>query len=384
MKKKFIRHDIALSAFYKNLDNLIQLHQEQLHYIIFGTSRISSMMIYYLRNFGIEPFAIIDNDKNKQGKIIYDLKVYSPEDLLKPFSNQYKILLVSSYQEEMIKQLEQLGYIYDKSIIKVLDLPQYMSDYTHVSRNIHQYLPLSDMEVRNIQIKVLKHIKSICETYKIRYYIVAGTLLGAIRHKGFIPWDDDIDLYIEIKDLARLADIMEYDHDYAMISIWKDDDYMDDCSIIIDRNTIQDNNHFPMQITSGIGVEIFPLCGLPDEENELQLYINELKNLEMKCYHTIYQKEECIKAKKELIQGLMKYDYDKSNYVGYLLDQYFLKTRVKKECYDKVTMLTFENEKFCAPAGYDTILTQIYGNYMQLPPKEKQQSHHFFHSYKLI
>ena len=66
------------------------------------------------------------------------------------------------------------------------------------------------------------------------------------------------------------------------------------------------------------------------------------------------------------------------------IDQYFLKTRVKKECYDKVTMLTFENEKFCAPAGYDTILTQIYGNYMQLPPKEKQQSHHFFHSYKLI
>ena len=295
MNNKFIRYDIALKAFYNNLDNLIKKHKEGTKYVIFGSSRISSMIIYYLRKSNINPVAIIDNDKNKHRKIIYDLKVYSPENFLLPFSKQYKILLVSSYQNEMIAQLEQLGYSQEENIIKVLDLPVYMSDYSHVSRN--NYRKLSDIEVKQTLLQILKYIKRICEEHNIRYYMASGTLLGAVRHKGYIPWDDDIDLYVEIKDLARLADIMEQDKNYTMISIWKDDDYIDDCSIIVDKNTIVDNNHFPMQITTGIGIEIFPICGLPNNEQELQEHINELKNLEMNCYNTIYHKTSCIKAK---------------------------------------------------------------------------------------
>ncbi len=379
MNNKFIRYDIALKAFYNNLDNLIKKHKEGTKYVIFGSSRISSMIIYYLRKSNINPVAIIDNDKNKHRKIIYDLKVYSPENFLLPFSKQYKILLVSSYQNEMIAQLEQLGYSQEENIIKVLDLPVYMSDYSHVSRN--NYRKLSDIEVKQTLLQILKYIKRICEEHNIRYYMASGTLLGAVRHKGYIPWDDDIDLYVEIKDLARLADIMEQDKNYTMISIWKDDDYIDDCSIIVDKNTIVDNNHFPMQITTGIGIEIFPICGLPNNEQELQEHINELKNLEMNCYNTIYHKTSCIKAKKELIKGLMKYDFDKSDYVGYILDTHFLQTKVKRECYSKTIQLEFEGEFFQCPAGYDTILTQLYGNYMKLPPIEEQQPHHFYHAY---
>ena len=77
----------------------------------------------------------------------------------------------------------------------------------------------------------------------------------------------------------------------------------------------------------------------------------------------------------------MKYDFDKSDYVGYILDTHFLQTKVKRECYSKTIQLEFEGEFFQCPAGYDTILTQLYGNYMKLPPIEEQQPHHFYHAY---
>lgn len=376
----FIRHNNAIKEFYHNLDIiLLQDKIKAQKVVIFGTSKIAGMIIAYLKDHQINIDAIVDNDRTRQGKTVFGLSVYSPQKYVKEYGTESIFLIASAYQVEMSKQLNELGVKPD-NIIKVIDLPKLMNDYSFVNRTGKK--EMTNADIKKHQLKILKHLKEVCDRHNLKYYLSAGTLLGAVRHKGFIPWDDDIDVYVELKDLKKLVDIMKKDPDYSLISFADPEvDYYDEISLLVDNHTICDTNHFPMQLSAGISIDIFALSGIPTDENERVEYVNTVRRLDQERWNKLYSVEECRKATNQLVEYLEKYDYDKCSHVGCIMTPYFLREMFSKEVFAEGTQLEFEGIMFRAPQKYEIYLKQIYGDYMQLPPVEKRVAHHFFKAY---
>lgn len=377
----YIRHTNAITKFYENLDELIDskcLNNKKI--IIFGTNKVSSMITYYLEQKNYKVYAFIDNNVGKQNRIIYGHKVYAPSTLLSKFDENVVVLLASSAQNAMINQLEQMGYIYGKHIFKVVDLPEILNDYSFVDRK--NRIEMNENDIKEIQIGILNYLKEKCKENNLCYFLASGTLIGAVRHKGFIPWDDDVDVYMKIDDIEKLAEILKNDKRYRLISMFNENDYIDECSLLVDINTCQDINHFPMQLTTGLSIDIFPLHGVPEDKEELLEYIETLKTLEMNCYNNLFDIDKCSVSIKELIKGLKKYKFDESTYIANFLSLNFMKTMMKKEDFLPAKELEFEGELYSVPFNYDKWLTQIFGEYMTLPPVNQRIPHHYFKAYK--
>lgn len=376
---EFKIHNAALTAFYRGLDNLAEGEVLKDKYVImFGSSLVAGMVISYLNMKGIIVDAIVDNDKTRENTQVCETVIYSPEKFKYEFYDNAAFLICSFWQNEMISQLKNYGYA-DRHIFQIFDYEAVLKDYSFADRTGYKKMDMN--QVKHCQTGILKHLDKVCRANNIRYFLAYGTLLGAVRHKGFIPWDDDVDVLVELKDLYRLCEIMESDRDYGLISCINTPGYFEQYSLMVDRHTVSDINTFPTQISTGVSIDIYPLCGLPSEEDEYNQYVKKLKQLEMRRCAKMYSPMECKKACNELLSLMSQYDYDNCSYAGCLLSPYYLRERVEKEVYGKGSVLEFEGIKLAVPARPDALLAKIYGDYMVLPPKEQRQGHHFFKAY---
>lgn len=373
-------HKYALNIFLKNIDTLISKYKgTKKECIMFGTSIIAEMVVDQLKDTELKISFIIDNAKSRQGMEVYGKKVYAPERLKAEYNDNYLILIASSFQDEMIKQLESYGYMYGKHIVKIIDLPELMNDYSYVDRTgLHR---LSQDEVKKVQLNILKKLKECSIEYGIRYYLHAGTALGAVRHRGYIPWDDDVDVFVPIDDYLKLIHILENDKRYKIISQFNTDYYYGwGFGYMIDCNTICDVNKFPIQISLGQSIDLFPLYGIPEDEREKDIYINTVKNLESKCLISI-KDEDRINAINKLNKFLLNYNYNECKLVGNVLMPAFVNDIYEKDILGNGLEMQFENLLLNIPKKYDLFLKQLYGDYMQLPPVEKRKGEHFYHTY---
>lgn len=378
----YIRHTRAIDKFYKNLDLITDKLKAGKKTVIFGTNKISGMMAYYLQKNGIAVTAFIDNDKARHGEKVFGIPVFSPEGLLGEYDSAFRILIVSGHQESMVAQLEKMGYSLQEHICIVMDLNKEMEDFGYIDRS--GMCELSSKEIREGQLRALKHLKEVCEKHNLKYYLCGGTLLGAVRHKGYIPWDDDIDVFLELEDLKKLNEIMKSDKEFSLISfVDKDNDYFDEISLFVDNSVIMDNNHFPIQMTTGITIDIFYLSGIPDGEDELKEYALRAKELEQIKWNKFYSNEECKKAVGDVIDFLSQYKFGDTKRVGSVLSPHFLREVFEYESFQKPKHLLFEGELYAVPGDYHTYLKQIYGDdYMVPPPENKRVAHHSFKAYK--
>lgn len=372
-------YDVARKTMYDNIDTLIENNVfENKKIYIFGTSKIAVMILHFMKKKDIEVTGIIDNDKNKQGYVVGELKVEDPT-VLAEYDEEKIILIASSYQEEMILQLENMGYKMDKNIIKIIDLPLLMNDYSFVDRT--GYIEMKEKDIRLHQMNIMKYLKKVCEENNIDYYLAYGTLLGGVRHRGFIPWDDDVDIYIKGKDVDRLARLINQSDRYKMVTCNNCEDFFDQIPLLVDCNSVVDLNCFPLQATTGISIDIFPLYGVPSKEKELETYVEKLKNLEMEKWNCLYDKKKCHLATLKLNEYISSYDFDESEYTGFFLSPYFTKDYIRTECFAEKQYIMYEDEEYCIPGGYEEVLTTIYGDYMQLPPVEKRGKRHYYKAY---
>ena len=373
------RQKTALNTFYHNLDQLVDKYSGKKEWIMFGSNRICGMIISYLNTKGIKVSAIVDNDATRQREKAFGLDIYKPEKLLQPYRDEVLILIASSHQESMISQLEDMGYKYEADIKKIIDLPEMMGKFDFEDRTGYKKMTVD--EVRKCQMDILEYLQKICIENGLRYWIAGGTLLGAVRHKGYIPWDDDIDVIMELKDLKKLSTLLKEDKRYKLISMFDEElDYFDDCSLLVDTETIMDINRFPMQGTTGVNIDIFVLTGIPEGQAGKE-YMLRAKQLETNCYNTLYSAEECRKSINELIDYLAAHDFDDYEKAGAVLGVYFYKEILDRADFAECVELSFEDRTFWAPKGYEHYLTQIFGDYMRLPAKEQQVPHHYFNAY---
>lgn len=258
-------------------------------------------------------------------------------------------------------------------------------------------------ELKNIELDILTYIDTVCKQHHLTYMIAFGTLLGAIRHKGFIPWDDDIDVCMPREDYNKFVSIMKnIKGQYEMISQETNPDYYFLFARIVDTRTISILNGMREIHRLGVFVDVFPLDAAPPKEDREQ-WLAEYHDLERKTTlttpHSAQYKEHSLKTLLRIIKRFPKrMFYGPKNFTDYREQWNKCLTRYnstnfdeytclgynwiyKNDIFDKIIDVPFEDRCFPAPEKYDEFLTATYGDYMAPPPKEKQVSHHHFIAY---
>lgn len=268
-----------------------------------------------------------------------------------------------------------------------------------INQNIMKEISLN--ELRKIQIDILDKVHNFCIQNNITYFLSSGTLLGAIRHGGYIPWDDDIDLYMPRESYDRFISIYNNaDNGTRVRTLFNDDSYYYSFAKVEDTNTILIEN-VPEKLNIGINIDIFPIDSVPNNILLRRFYF--FKNEVIRALTTI--KVVDIEKKRSLIRTLIlkSLKYICKNYTlrdfAKKLDSSINKNNTTslfvcnmtagngfKSCFSRESIndsinIVFENNIYKTMVGYDEYLRLTYGNYMSPPPIEKQISHHNFVAY---
>ena len=265
---------------------------------------------------------------------------------------------------------------------------------------------ITQTEQKEILFEMLKYVDEICKKNNIKYFLSGGTLIGAIRHKGFIPWDDDIDICVPYNDYRKLITILKQDNKYNVHNLYDDEDYYYFFTKLTDKRTILIEDNYNRIKDMGVFLDIFPFFHLPDSIEEYKKLYKKIKKLEKqyfrfygyeKYYYNKSKIKSIIKAIIFFPQFLLKRKYKKnrqilldliekndivqSNYIGNSIPPNSYILRFTKEIFAEMVDAEFEGIKVCVPAGYKEYLTQIYGDYMQLPPENQRVTQHHFKAY---
>lgn len=256
---------------------------------------------------------------------------------------------------------------------------------------------LSLRQVQLEELKILKEVISICDDKNIKYSLYGGTLLGAVRHKGFIPWDDDIDIIMPRPDYQRFLKYVSYlKKPYKAISI--DTNNGDNLILKIVNSQIITKEKYGCD--DFLWIDIFPVDGMPNRKPD-----EYLKRLERKKekYHRIRRKKRGIKSPnllrnilsfpyrylsledyaRKLINDSKKYSYDNSDLVCDSIWATHPGNILRKEWLKSYKYLQFEDIKAKVFVGYKYYLENRYGkDYIKIPPKEKRIAHDIEAFYK--
>lgn len=255
-------------------------------------------------------------------------------------------------------------------------------------------------KLQKIELELLIEFDRICNKHNLKYVLVGGTLIGAIRHKGFIPWDDDIDISMPRNDYNKFIEIQkkELNHNkYYFQSMETNKNFGLPFGKLRRKDSIYCESTCPIaRNEQGIWIDIFPIDKISD--NKILAFLDFFKVFYYKSIIAFKQNFKFASVGfKKLIFDIIKfnskfYSIDKAKKKYYKIIEkqnkketnsvinhggvYLLKEIVNKKFFENITTHEFENHKFNIPKDYDEYLTHIYGDYMTLPPKEKRKSHH--------
>lgn len=246
-------------------------------------------------------------------------------------------------------------------------------------------------ELKSIELNIMKKIHSFCIEKGITYYLAYGTLIGAIRHNGFIPWDDDIDIQMFREDYERF--IVEFGKEQEQYGLQivnsKTKPYFGrNMSKVIDTNTVVVEKKYNKDDNIGVFVDIWPLDGTPNNRwhRKIVMFIAKILSKMQLAASTDYKQEEVLLRKLAVIvcnffsssKLLALIDKISQRYKIEDSDNLFVycgtENEIAKDNYSKAVLHDFEDALFYIPAGYDEILATYYGDYMT-PPTNKKPNH---------
>jgi len=260
-------------------------------------------------------------------------------------------------------------------------------------------------DLQKIELDILKFIDKLCRENHLKYVLAYGTLIGAIRHKGFIPWDDDVDILMPRKDYEKFCSIVhKEDGRYKIICCEYDKDYMYAFGKVFDSRTVLVEQNLTVENRMGVYVDVFPYDGIKGtvEENcnflKLCMFLEKCRGFSIrplasikhqKWWKNIFRIPFCYLLKlinyrnitKVLNYFIKKYPVEGAEWVGCLCTPDVFQELMPVSVISRVIEVEFEDAKFYAPIGYDNILRRMYGDYMQLPSVEKRKSHHNFRAW---
>ena len=264
---------------------------------------------------------------------------------------------------------------------------------------------LTLQELKDIEFEILKVFDEFCKKNNIRYFFAYGTLLGAIRYKKFIPWDDDVDVLVPREDYERLLTLFKDTEKYRMLALERTPEFRYPFAKLCDMTTRKDEFGRNNGIELGVDIDIFPL---DTWDNDLQKAKREAKFIEKNMKYLDFsklKKANSMNPLKRFIKGIVivfcrmfgseyflkkiikacnRPEQKDSAYVGCKTwCVYGIRGIHRAEVFADSVEIEFEGQKFPAPIGWDEYLTDLYGDYLPEPPKEKQKTHHRFKAYRL-
>ena len=249
------------------------------------------------------------------------------------------------------------------------------------------------------QLEILDEIKMLCDKHKIKYWLDGGTCLGAIRHKGFIPWDDDVDLGMPRKDFDRFIDVCkkELNNKFFLQTSETETNFpLEFAKIRMNYTLLKEKDNINQSYHQGIFIDIFPY-DYTSNHLLIRYYLQyktvfyrlmilhkvgikvRPKNIIEKIGFVIINIISSLYSIKSLRKKLKKYYYkypDTSKYMAVFVTTVITKAIYKKDLFDKTINIPFENKEYPVLANYDEFLTKLYGDYMTPPPVEKRKIGH--------
>ena len=260
-------------------------------------------------------------------------------------------------------------------------------------------------ENQSVNHEIMKDIHAFCVLNGIHYSLAYGSLLGAIRHKGFIPWDDDIDIMMPRPDFELFSKTYKSSKGFELCSVYSDETFVN-YTRVYDSQTVVISPAKQARRPVGIWVDVFPIDAIPDSLSDqkrqfdrlrhytylIMRYRVALRNLEVESLNK--RLRGCLQMTKLFLEnGSVSFSKWHNQVITISKENTFGKTRCcsslvcveantynKQEVFltsdfDSYILMPFESESFFIVDSYNSVLTTIFGDYMQLPPEEKRVSH---------
>ena len=259
--------------------------------------------------------------------------------------------------------------------------------------------PISLEEMKQIQVDILKDVHLFCEKNNIRYTLIYGSLLGAVRHKGYIPWDDDIDIAMLRDDFEKfVASYKSENGFYRVYDCRKDKGYYYPFLKVADTRTVLEENVSMQNI--GVNIDIFPCDYLFDTKQECINFIKKLDFLKklfriklvkpgkknsfikrilirvLKLFCLPISMKNIVDREYALVNRLTNHN---AKFVGFAFSSDLscsYRSICPREVFEKYEKVPFEKETFEIISSYDEWLTQMFGDYMTPPPAKERTSPH--------
>lgn len=244
---------------------------------------------------------------------------------------------------------------------------------------------------RDLQLKIfemVKDIDNICKKHNIKYYLAYGSCLGAVRHKGFIPWDDDFDIIMKYDEYLKFLDVCQEELDketYFVQTLDTDPNYyLSFAKIRNIKTTLIEENNKDEKMINGVYIDVFPLVGYPNNKfKQLILKINRAFVLSAnrnvinnKLLYNIFKMILKIVGKKRIIKyctrQCVKYKCEDHEQIISVFDGDGIQIGLtSNNVLGKPKRVKFEDLKLPIPENYDVYLKNLFGDYMKIPSKEQ-------------
>ncbi|MBQ9248419.1 MAG: LicD family protein [Ruminococcus sp.] len=268
-----------------------------------------------------------------------------------------------------------------------------MSEIIHIDRETLRQLQQKELES-------LIYFDKFCKEYELKYFLLGGCVIGAIRHNGFIPWDDDIDVMMPRRDYERMLRLWKtYESNERFLMLNTDGDtFTGNCfATLVDTSaTMVKENQKDIDVPHGIVTDVFPLDGCPD--GKLQRYMQYYHAMMYSLYMTevvptnhgmfvkligsillklVPSRQRRTKIWKKHERKMTRYSFNTHEKCTELCaGPHYMMNEYPQRAFADVIYHDFEGMQFPIPQGYDTYLKMAFGNYMELPPEDKQVPHH--------
>lgn len=346
--------------------------------ILYPAGEYGREMLKTLRKLRIEPAAFCDGSQEKIGSVILKTPVRPLEELIEEYGRPGAIYVINSPSNYSAIEKRLLGFGVPLECILSPDIYSYC-DTGIIERPI-ELDEDSKERLKKCYLDLMCFVHQVCEKYGIPYYMTSGTLLGAVRHKGFIPWDDDVDLAMLRKDYKRFqrAVRQELGDKYVIQQMPSRDN-------LALKNSLC--TLFSHDQKYKIMIDILPVDTAFAYPNIFNLYQDRIARylfkLAQKCRWYCqdgawWRFGKIFRAAGIGVEQLCNLFHTGWTYFFVWDAQNWKKERVyRKALVEERVLLEFEGHKFYAPARYDELLTQMYdGDYHTFPPAERRVSPH--------
>jgi len=260
---------------------------------------------------------------------------------------------------------------------------------------------IASQELKDIQFSILKKIDAFCSEHGLTYFLAHGSLIGAVRHQGFIPWDDDIDISMPRADYEKFVSSFK-DETVSIYSLRTVSTCRYPYAKAYDTRTEVYEGSFKHMSDYGANIDIFPYDYAPSDDDQRKKLVRKTRFWQMVLKVKLSRVSSLMTLKQNLIiapgrvllvftsatslaqkiDGLARtYETEKGGKMGCLVWGYGEREIVDASVFSSAILMPFEGFDACVPVGYDVLMSSMYGSYMELPPVEKQTTHHDFIAY---